>query len=48
MQGIIDSLFADERDQLEDGRWQTIVMACLLHDISNGRLIRSDRRRLLG
>lgn len=43
MQGItVRHLLTSATRALEDGRDETIVTACLLHDISNGCLIRSD------
>jgi len=35
-------LLQSAKDALDAGRSETVVMACLLHDIANGALIRSD------
>ncbi|MEY2925604.1 MAG: hypothetical protein RL367_81 [Pseudomonadota bacterium] len=35
-------LLTSAKKALDDGQSETIIMACLLHDISNGALIRAD------
>lgn len=39
---IIRHLLTSAKQALEAGHSETVVMACLLHDISNGALIRTD------
>ncbi len=43
----VSHLLGSAKRAMDDGRSDTVVMACMLHDISNGCLIR-PRPRLLG